>query len=135
VALSIHVPTDDAREALMPGLGRSDLVATLAAARERFDATGRRLTIEAVVLAGVNDGPDAARDFATLLAGYPAVVNLIPWNPVDGVALVSPEWSRVEALRDALLAAGVNATIRRPRGRDVGVACGQLRRRAAAEGG
>lgn len=134
IALSVHVPTDAAREELMPGLGRSDLAATLAAARERFDATGRRLTIEAVVIAGVNDRPEDARAFADLLAGYPAVVNLIPWNPVDGVDLASPDPARVDALRDRLLAAGVNATVRRPRGRDVGVACGQLRRRAAADG-
>ena len=132
IALSVHLPTDRAREELMPGLGRSDLAATLAAARERFDATGRRLTIEAVVLAGINDRPQDAHAFAELLAGYPAVVNLIPWNPVDGVDLTPPDPARVDALRDKLLAAGINTTVRRPRGRDVGVACGQLRRRAAA---
>jgi 23S rRNA (adenine2503-C2)-methyltransferase len=132
VALSVHMPTDDARLALMPGLGRSDLAATREAARERFGRTGRRLTIEVVVMGGLNDREQDARAFARLLAGYPALVNLIPWNPVDGVDLRIPDPERVEALAAALRHAGVQATVRRPRGRDVGVACGQLRRRAGS---
>jgi 23S rRNA (adenine2503-C2)-methyltransferase len=130
LALSVHAPTDEAREALMPGLGRSDLAATLQAARTRFQRTGRRLTVEVVVMAGVNDGEADARAFARLLAGTPALVNLIPWNPVDGLDLRTPEPARVAALAATLRRAGVSVTVRRPRGRDVGVACGQLRRRA-----
>jgi 23S rRNA (adenine2503-C2)-methyltransferase len=132
LALSVHMPTDAARHALMPGLPGSDLRATLEAARARFDATGRRITIEVVVLAGINDRDEDARAFARLLDGYPAAVNLIPWNPVDGVDLHSPAARRVEALAEILQRAGVTATVRRPRGRDAGVACGQLRRRARA---
>jgi 23S rRNA (adenine2503-C2)-methyltransferase len=132
LALSVHMPTDGARQALMPGLGRSDLAATLEAARTRFERTGRRLTIEVVVLGGVNDRDEDARAFARLLAGYPALVNLIPWNRVDGVELRTPDPRRVDALAATLRRAGVQATVRRPRGQDVGVACGQLRRRAEA---
>ncbi len=132
VALSIHMPTDSGREQLMPGLGRSQLQATLAAARERFERTGRRITIEVVVLAGVNDGDEDARAFARLLSGYPALVNIIPWNPVDAIDLRAPDPQRIDALQRILNAAGVNTTVRRPRGQDVGVACGQLRRRADA---
>jgi 23S rRNA (adenine2503-C2)-methyltransferase len=130
LALSMHMPTDAGREELMPGLGPSDVAATLQAARARFDATGRRLTIEVVVLAGVNDRDEDARAFAKLLAGYPAAVNLIPWNPVEGMPLRAPAIARVEALAAILQSAGITTTVRRARGQDVGVACGQLRRRA-----
>jgi len=129
VALSVHMPTDGRREQLMPGLGRSDLAASLAAARERFHRNGRRLMIEVVVMAGVNDRDEDARAFGRLLAGYPAIVNLIPWNAVDGVDLRSPSIERVTAMARILQQGGIAATVRRPRGRDVGVACGQLKRR------
>ncbi|MCB9897522.1 MAG: 23S rRNA (adenine(2503)-C(2))-methyltransferase RlmN [Planctomycetes bacterium] len=135
LALSLHVPGDDARRALMPGLGSSDLVATLDAAQKRFDATGRRLTAEVVLLDRVNDAPAQADELARLLHGRPVAVNLIPWNPVDGVELRAPRPERVEAFAERLRKAGVTTTVRRPRGRDVGVACGQLRRRAQGAGG
>jgi 23S rRNA (adenine2503-C2)-methyltransferase len=132
LALSVHMPTDTGRDRIMPGLGRSDLAATLAAALTRFESNGRRLTIEVVVMAGVNDRDEDARAFARLLRGLPAAVNLIPWNPVDGIALQAPTPDRVLALAALLNRLGVTATVRRPRGQDVGVACGQLRRRASA---
>ncbi len=130
LALSVHAPTDAAREQLMPGLGRSDLGETLKAARDRFDASGRRITVEAVVLDGVNDRDEDGHAFADLLTGLPVMVNLIPWNPVDDLDLRAPRAERVEALRSILQQSGVEVTVRRPRGQDVGVACGQLRRRA-----
>lgn len=131
IALSVHAPTDAARRALMPGLPGSDLRATLAAAQARFDATGRRITVEVVVMAGVNDRDEDARALAGLVAGRNVVVNLIPWNPVEGIDLRPPKPARVEAMAALLRGAGVTTTVRRPRGQDVGVACGQLRRRAA----
>src|SRR6185295_3171245 len=94
---------------------------------------GRRLMIEVVVMAGINDRDEDARAFARLLAGYPAIVNLIPWNAVDGVDLRSPSLERVSSMAHILQASGIAATVRRPRGRDVGVACGQLRRRVAGD--
>ena len=115
----------------MPGLGRSDLAASLAAARTRFHRNGRRLMIEVVVMAGVNDRDEDARAFGRLLAGYPAIVNLIPWNAVEGVDLRAPSLERVSTMARILQQGGIAATVRRPRGRDVGVACGQLRRRVA----
>lgn len=131
VALSLHAPADATRERLMPGLGRSDLRASLAAARERFERNHRRLTIEVTLLDGVNDDPATGSALIELLRGYPAIVNLIPWNPVDGFAHRAPSAARVDALAEQLRAAGLNTTVRRPRGDDVGVACGQLRRRSA----
>lgn len=131
IALSLHASDDAAREALMPGLGPSALRETLAVARSRFEATGRRLTAEVVVLGGVNDTPETAVGFAELLGGLPIIVNLIPWNPVDGMPLQAPRPERVERMAATLRQRGIQATIRRARGQDVGVACGQLRRRAA----
>lgn len=130
LALSLHLPGDEARAALMPGLGRSDLAATLQAALERFQASGRRLTAEVVVLAGINDDEATARQFVRLLRGLPIAVNLIPWNAVDTIDLQAPDAARVERFADVLREAKIAVTVRRPRGRDVGVACGQLRRRA-----
>ncbi|MFT7464014.1 MAG: 23S rRNA (adenine2503-C2)-methyltransferase [Pseudohongiellaceae bacterium] len=130
IALSLHAPDDAWREELMPGLGKSHLAETLAAAKERFISHGRRLTVEVVVIAGKNDSPDTAQGFAELLEGYPAVVNLIPFNKVDGLDLDTPRNQDVDAMVDVLRKAGVTTTVRRPRGQDVGVACGQLRRRA-----
>jgi len=78
----------------------------------------------------VNDRDQDARAFAALLRGVPAAVNLIPWNAVDGLPLAAPAPDRVRAFAALLTRLGVTATVRRPRGQDVGVACGQLRRRA-----
>jgi len=130
LALSVHMPTDEGRVALMPGLGKSDLAATLAAALGRFDRTGRRITIEVVVIAGVNDRDEDARAFARLLSGLPFLINLIPWNPVEEFDLHAPSPERLERIHGLLKRAGLAVTMRRPRGQDVGVACGQLRRRA-----
>jgi 23S rRNA (adenine2503-C2)-methyltransferase len=134
LALSVHMPDDRGREALMPGIGASDLVATLDAASERFSRNGRRVTAEVVLLAGVNDDRATARAMAQLLTGRPVAVNLIPWNPVDGVDHAPPSPARVDEIADELRRAGITTTVRRPRGQDVGVACGQLRRRAKRGG-
>jgi len=130
IALSLHAPDDAARLALMPGLGRSQLDETLEATRVRFENTGRRLTAEVVVLGGINDRVEVAEALADRLRGLNVVVNLIPWNPVNDIELMPPRIPAVEAMAETLRERGVSATIRRPRGQDVGVACGQLRRHA-----
>ena len=135
LALSVHMPSDAGRLRLMPGLGKSDLARTLAAALGRFDRTGRRITVEVVLIAGLNDRDEDARAFAQLLSGLPILVNLIPWNAVDGIDLHTPSEDRVERVKGLLKRAGLAVTVRRPRGQDVGVACGQLRRRAEAQAG
>lgn len=135
VALSIHLADDEARVGLMPGLGHSDLEATLDAAAERFERTGRRLTAEVVLLGGVNDDRASAQRLVDLLAGRHVAVNLIPWNAVEGMDLRAPTSARVEAVTSELRRGGLTVTVRRPRGQDVGVACGQLRRRSQASGG
>lgn len=135
VALSVHAGDDAARQQLMPGLGVSRLAESLQAAGERFLATGRRLTAEVVLLHEVNDRASDARALARLLKGHPVAVNLIPWNPVEGIALHRPRPERVTAFARILREAGITTTVRRPRGQDVGVACGQLRRHALRQRG
>lgn len=130
IALSLHSPHDASRLALMPGLGSSDLQASLQAALRRFEKTGRRITAEVVLMKGVNDSREEALALANLLADSPVLVNLIPWNRVDDIDLSPPDTSQVTAYATILKESGVTVTTRRPRGQDVGVACGQLRRRA-----
>ena len=89
-----------------------------------------RITFEYVLLGGVTDRPEHAREVARLVrrTGLPAKVNLIAWNPGPGIAYTMPTPEAVEAFRDALVAAGIPAYLRKPRGRDIYAACGQLKR-------
>jgi len=132
LAISLHAPDDDLRAELIPTAGRKWTVAeVVGAAREYVAATGRRVTFEYVLLAGVNDHPDQARRLAQRLRGLQANVNLIPFNPVEGLPYTRPDRGRIRRFREALEAAGVPVTQRRERGGDIDAACGQLRARGA----
>jgi len=89
-----------------------------------------RVTFEYVLLGGVTDRPEHAREVARLVrrTGLPAKVNLIAWNPGPGIPYAMPAAESVEAFREVLIEAGVPAYLRRPRGRDIYAACGQLKR-------
>ena len=89
-----------------------------------------RITFEYVLLGGVTDRPEHAREVARLVrrTGLPAKVNLIAWNPGPGIAYAMPEPEAVAAFQNALIAEGIPAYIRQPRGRDIFAACGQLKR-------
>jgi 23S rRNA (adenine2503-C2)-methyltransferase len=80
----------------------------------------------------VNDGPENAREVLRLIRGIRAKVNLIAWNPGPGVAFVTPDAERVQAFQNILIAGGVATFIRKPRGRDIYAACGQLKRTVSA---
>jgi 23S rRNA (adenine2503-C2)-methyltransferase len=127
LALSLHAPNPELRRQLVP-LEKKYPLPELMAALDRFEeAGGRRITFEYVMIAGVNDQLEHARELAQLVHRFQAHVNLIPYNPIPG-----PDWrpSSPERLRTfaALLEEeGVPATIRSPRGRDIAAACGQLR--------
>jgi 23S rRNA (adenine2503-C2)-methyltransferase len=98
------------------------------AAQRYFKGTGRRVTFEVVLLAGVNDRPADADAMVHKLKGLPHQVNLLPWNPVEQIAdLRRPSSRRVDAFVARLLAGGLNATVRKQRGADRSAACGQLR--------
>lgn len=128
LALSLHAPNEALRRQLVPYPQRATLDEILAAARGYFQRTGRRVTIEYVLLAGVNDQPEHARQLARLL-GSPKGwhLNAIPWNPVSAIgSLARPAPAAIEGWVRPLVKAGFTVTVRRQRGDDVAAACGQL---------
>ena len=128
LALSLHAPTQELREEIMPVAKAYPLPEVLDACRTYWRKTGRRLSFEYSVGKGVNDRMEDADRLAKLLKGTDGHVNLIPINPVKETGYRQPERQAVEAFRDRLLRHGVNVTIRREMGRDISSACGQLRR-------
>ena len=136
LALSLHAPDDATRARLVPANRRYPVADILAAAR-RFQArTGRVVTIEYCLLAGVNDADDHARALAALLRGFRAHVNVIPYNPIgpglSGVTYARPAPERVVRFLTLLRDGGAVAHSRATRGDDVAAACGQLRARSLA---
>lgn len=131
VAVSLTAATDGLRDRLMP-VNRRYPVAQVAETCRRLPlAQRRRIVFEYVLLRGVNDQADDAGALADLLRGIRAKVNLIPFNPFPGAGYERPSAAAVRGFQEQLLARGVSATVRRPRGDDVRAACGQL---AAAVG-
>ncbi len=130
LALSVHAPDDALRHELVPGVRKRALADTLAEADALFSATGREYTVEYVLLEGVNDTPAQARALGRLLRGRRCHVNLIPWNPVAGMAFHCPPRARQELFAQTLRDAGASVTLRRSLGRETDAACGQLRRRS-----
>ena len=132
LAISLHAPVDELRHRLIPTSTKTAVKEIIAAARAYVNQTGRRVTFEYVVLGGVNDGPQLAKELARLCRGWPCHVNLIPWNDVpdaqlEGAAFGAPSSENLRGFRGTLEAAGVSVTQRIQRGADVAAACGQLR--------
>ena len=127
LAVSLHAPDDELRNQLVP-INRLHPIAELLAACWHYidEQNGRSVTFEYVMLEGVNDSPAQARALARLLAGHPAKVNLIPFNPFPGTRYRRSPDAVIAAFRDELLQRGVMATVRRTRGEDIDAACGQL---------
>lgn len=133
LAVSLHAPNDDLRDYLVPINRRYPLADLKGAMRRYVEETGRRLTIEYVMLRDVNDAPDLARELAHYLQDLPLVhVNLIPYNATDAGFQASTARA-IGRFRTILRDQGVNATVRVERGAEIEGACGQLRRRL--EGG
>jgi 23S rRNA (adenine2503-C2)-methyltransferase len=131
LALSLHAPDDPLRSELMPVNDRYPLADVLEACREWRAARRRRVYVEYLMLAGVNDRPAQARELAALLTPHESFkVNLIPYNPTDG-GFAGSGRDAIEAFRVALVERGVPATVRLTRGRDIAAACGQLAAKAA----
>ncbi|HEX2253641.1 MAG TPA: 23S rRNA (adenine(2503)-C(2))-methyltransferase RlmN [Thermoanaerobaculia bacterium] len=129
LAISLHAADDALRTRIMP-INRTWPLADLLAALERYPLEkGRRITIEYILIRGLNDAPEQADLLARRLARFPAKVNLIPINPdpVLGAAMVPPEPAAVDAFHRRLKQRGLVSTVRQPRGDDVSAACGQLR--------
>jgi 23S rRNA (adenine2503-C2)-methyltransferase len=124
LALSLHAPDDVLRSRLMPVNERYPLSDVLAACARYHERRRRKVFIEYVMLAGVNDGPDQARALARLLDPAVYKVNLIPYNPTGAFEGSSP--AAIAAFKRVLERAGLGATVRLTRGRDIAAACGQL---------
>jgi 23S rRNA (adenine2503-C2)-methyltransferase len=127
LAISLNAPNDELRSALMPLNRKWDVGALMKAAREFPLRARERLTFEYVLLAGVNDAPEHAREVSELVRGMRAKINLIALNPGPELAYRTPAEERVLKFQRILIAAGIPAFIRRPRGRDIFAACGQLK--------
>jgi len=127
LAVSLHAPNDALRTRLVPVNKTYPLERLMASCRRYAEHTGRRLTFEYVLLAGVNDEPQYARELAGLLRGTSAAVNVIPYNPTSvAEPFERPDTGRIIAFRRILEDAGVVVTQRKERGRQIAAACGQL---------
>jgi 23S rRNA (adenine2503-C2)-methyltransferase len=133
LAVSLHAPNDSLRTRIVPTNDRTGIPAILDAARYFFEKTGRQVTYEYVVLGGLNDGPDHAKELARLLAGRKAHVNLIPWNDVEGLTYRRPTDENLTRFIDTLRRTGVSVKVRKRKGSEIDAACGQLRRKVEAE--
>jgi 23S rRNA (adenine2503-C2)-methyltransferase len=130
LAISLHAPDDSLRRELIPWAEHFSLEDILEAARYYFDRTGREVTLEYILLAGVNDSIGQARHLAKICKSMRANVNLIRYNEVEGLPFERPKSEAVMNFQNILRQLGVNAHVRKSRGRDIDAACGQLRRRA-----
>jgi 23S rRNA (adenine2503-C2)-methyltransferase len=128
LAISLNAPSDELRSRLMPINRKWNLEMLIDAARTFPLRTRERLTFEYVLLDDVNDSVENAREVVELIRGVRAKVNLIALNPGPGIVFGTPAHDRVLAFQRVLVAGGVPTFIRRPRGRDIYAACGQLKR-------
>ncbi len=135
LALSLNASNDGVREEIMPITRKWNIAALLEAVGKIPLRTREWVTFEYVLLGGVNDQPVHAREVLALLAGMRAKVNLIVWNPGPGIAYHQPTPEDVAVFQAMLIEGGIATYIRRPRGRDIYAACGQLKRTVAEEGG
>ena len=130
LAISLNAPNDEIRTQLMPVNKKWSLEKLLDAARSFPLRTRERLTFEYVLLEGVNDSAEHAREVAERVRGIRAKINLIALNPGPGIRFGTPTRDRILDFQKILVGGGVPTYIRRPRGRDIYAACGQLKRTA-----
>lgn len=129
LAISLHAARDELRDELVPINRKHPLAEVVAAADDFTLRTGRRVSYEWVLLAGVNDTERDAVELGALLRGRPVHVNLIPFNPVDGTPYRAPEPREIRRFARQVRDQGLNVTVRDTRGREADAACGQLRAR------
>ncbi len=128
LAVSLHAPDDELRNRLVPVNKNIGLEAILSEADQYFEASGRRLTFEYVLLAGINDHEKQARQLVKLLRGRTALLNVIPYNPVAGLPYETPSAAASRRFREILEHGGINVQFRERKGDKINAACGQLRR-------
>jgi 23S rRNA (adenine2503-C2)-methyltransferase len=128
LAVSLHAPNDQLRSQLVPVNKSTGLEAILRAADAYFESSGRRLTFEYVLLADINDRVEHARELAALLKNRLALLNVIPYNPVQGLPYRTPSGKSQERFLEILAQANINVQVRERKGDAIDAACGQLRR-------
>ena len=128
LALSLHAPNDQVRKKLMPIANQYKLEDILDACQEYFKETGRRITFEYSLVRGINDNLEEAKQLTALLKDSHGHVNLIPVNPIRERDYVQSGQKEIQAFKLYLEKNGIHVTIRREMGRDIGGACGQLRK-------
>jgi 23S rRNA (adenine2503-C2)-methyltransferase len=128
LAVSLHAPNDTLRTRIVPTNDKIGIHDILAAADDFYATTKRQVTYEYVVLGGLNDKLEHARQLVGLLAGRQAHVNLIPWNDVEGLPYRRPEDNDLNAFIETLRRAGISVKVRKRKGSEIDAACGQLRR-------
>jgi 23S rRNA (adenine2503-C2)-methyltransferase len=133
LAISLHAARDALRDVLVPLNRRWPVAEVVAAARDHAAATGRRVSYEVTMIAGINDTAADADALAMLLRGDHAHVNLIPMNPVAHTPWTASAVPVIEGFAARLRAAGIRTTVRRNRGQEIGAACGQLAAERAGE--
>ena len=129
LSVSLHAPTNEIRNTIMPVNKAYPVEALLAACRRYYEATGRRISFEYAMIHGVNDTEAAAKQLLQDLKGLPAHVNLIPLNHVEESPLKPSTRQAVQRFQQILEDGGVPATVRRTLGGDIDASCGQLRRK------
>ncbi|MGH6827709.1 MAG: 23S rRNA (adenine(2503)-C(2))-methyltransferase RlmN, partial [Rhizomicrobium sp.] len=134
LAISLHAVRNELRDVIVP-LNRKYPIEELMNAVRAYPgaSNSRRVTFEYVMLKGVNDSLAEARELVRLVAGIPAKINLIPFNPWPGAPYACSEWTQIEKFAEILNQAGFASPVRTPRGRDIMAACGQLRSASVKE--
>lgn len=128
LAISLHAPNDPLRTQLVPVNDKIGIQRLLAAADDYFETSGRKLTFEYVMLAGINDQPEHAKQLARLLTNKTAILNVIPYNPVEGLPYKTPSPESIARFRKILEQSGIVIMFRQKKGDKINAACGQLRR-------
>ena len=131
LAISLHAPNNTLRDRLVPVNAKIGIDDILSAADRYFAATGRRLTFEYVLLAGINDTQQCALELVRLLRGRVSMLNVIPYNQVAGLPYATPSSEAIHNFRNFLLEGGINIMFRQRKGDGIDAACGQLRRQRA----
>jgi 23S rRNA (adenine2503-C2)-methyltransferase len=127
LAVSLHAPTDELRNEIVPLNQKYPIKELMEACRQYVaDEPRRKITFEYVMLEGVNDSREDAVRLAKLLKQVPAKVNLIPFNPFPNTKYRSSSQQKIDAFRDVLIANGLTTITRKTRGEDIDAACGQL---------
>ena len=129
LALSLHATTDEKRKQLMPIANKYCLKEVIDACKYYFQETGRRITFEYSLVAGVNDTKEDAKELVQLVKGMNCHINLIPVNPIKERDYKQSNKEQIMQFKALIEKSGISATVRREMGRDIDGACGQLRRR------